>query len=265
MLGQREQLAGDDTDHLRSVVLITVLNYVLGHIVAVLVRDQELGAAVDLFHDHRLVGIGAMLQDPLDDPATVGMGRELADASPEAVHDEVDVLARHQLDDLLDHVVPVLVLDDSQYIGLQLLDQLCLLLDECMLQYLLQKHVSRTRERGGISYDLVGRWYLSYLLNNSAGVHLDGQVCKLPLHDACQHLLLNLATMLEELLDDIIAKDVLHELNSVRLNLSEDSVLLVAVRCLELLLDESRALLISAKFDDVVVDVLARERKKISV
>ena len=38
--------------------------------------------------------------------------------------------------------------------------------------------------------------------------------------------------MLEEFLNDIIPEDVGHELNCIRLDLSEDLVLLIAVRCL---------------------------------
>ena len=45
--------------------------------------------------------------------------------------------------------------------------------------------------------------------------------------------------MLEEFLDYVITKDVGHQLDRVRIELPEDLLFLVAVGCLELLLDES--------------------------
>ena len=44
--------------------------------------------------------------------------------------------------------------------------------------------------------------------------------------------------MFEEFLDHVVAKDVCHELYRIRLYLSENLVLLVAIGGLELLLDE---------------------------
>ena len=62
--------------------------------------------------------------------------------------------------------------------------------------------------------------------------------------------------MLEELLDDIVSENVGRQLHGVGLDLSKDPVLLVAVRILELLLDEARAVLVAAELDDVIVDGL---------
>ncbi len=54
-----------------------------------------------------------------------------------------------------------------------------------------------------------------------------------------QSLFLRLIAVLEELLDNVIAKNVSHELNCVWMELPEDLVFLVAVGGLELLLNES--------------------------
>ena len=62
--------------------------------------------------------------------------------------------------------------------------------------------------------------------------------------------------MLKELLDDVVAKDVCHKLKRVAVKLLEDLILFVAVSCFKLLLNEARAVLITAKFDNVIVDVL---------
>jgi hypothetical protein len=45
--------------------------------------------------------------------------------------------------------------------------------------------------------------------------------------------------MFEELLDDIVSENISHELNGIWLNLSEQTLFLVAVGCLQLLLYES--------------------------
>jgi len=75
-------------------------------------------------------------------------------------------------------------------------------------------------------------------------------------HLVRQDLLLRLIAMLEELLNYVVAKDISHQLNGVWIELSEDLVLLIAIGSLELLLNETRAMLIATKFDNVIVDFL---------
>ena len=62
--------------------------------------------------------------------------------------------------------------------------------------------------------------------------------------------------MLKDLLDNIVSKDIGHELQSVWLNFAKDLLLLVAVCSLELLLNKSRSMLITAELYNVVVNVL---------
>jgi hypothetical protein len=62
--------------------------------------------------------------------------------------------------------------------------------------------------------------------------------------------------MFEEFLNDIVAENILHQLYRVGQNLFEQLLLLVAVSCLQFLLDETRAMLIPTKFNDVTVDIL---------
>ncbi len=62
--------------------------------------------------------------------------------------------------------------------------------------------------------------------------------------------------MFEELLDDIVAEDILHQLNSIRLNLAEDPIFLLAVRDCEFVLDETRPVLISTELDNVAINFL---------
>lgn len=76
------------------------------------------------------------------------------------------------------------------------------------------------------------------------------------LHLFSQNSLLYLVPVLEQLLDDIVAEDVRHQLEGVGLDLAEQLLLLIAVGRFQLLLDEPRAMLITTKLYNVVVDVL---------
>lgn len=95
----------------------------------------------------------------------------------------------------------------------------------------------------------------AYLLNHATSIHLDRQVNHFTLHLLCQDFLLKLASVFKKFLYHVVAKDVLHQLEGVGFNLSEDLLLLIAISGLQLLLDESRAMLIPAELDGVVVDV----------
>lgn len=59
------------------------------------------------------------------------------------------------------------------------------------------------------------------------------------LHLIREDLLLRLVTMLEELLHNIVAEDVCHQLQRVWLDLTEDLFLLVTVGSFQLLLNEA--------------------------
>jgi len=76
------------------------------------------------------------------------------------------------------------------------------------------------------------------------------------LHVLGQNSFLHLVAVLKELLNNIVAKDICHELQGVGLYLAEDLVLLVTICSLEFLLDEPRSMLIATKLNDVVIDVL---------
>lgn len=58
-------------------------------------------------------------------------------------------------------------------------------------------------------------------------------------HLVCQNLLLRLVAVLEQLLHNIVAKDISHQLQAVGLDLPENLLLLVTVGGLQLLLDEA--------------------------
>ena len=75
-------------------------------------------------------------------------------------------------------------------------------------------------------------------------------------HMLSQNSFLHLITVLEELLNNIVAKDICHKLQGVGLYLAEDLLLLVTICSFEFLLDEPRSMLIATKLNDVRVDVL---------
>lgn len=83
-----------------------------------------------------------------------------------------------------------------------------------------------------------------------------GELCYLAFHHGRKNLLLNLVSMFEEFLDDIIAEDIFHQGDRIGFNLSEHLFFLVAVRRLELLLDKTRAVLITAELNNVTIDIL---------
>lgn len=76
------------------------------------------------------------------------------------------------------------------------------------------------------------------------------------LHLIRQDLLLRLVSMFKQLLDDIVAKDIGHQLQAIGLNLAEHLLLLVAVGRFQFLLNEARAVLVATKFNNMVVYVL---------
>jgi hypothetical protein len=79
---------------------------------------------------------------------------------------------------------------------------------------------------------------LPYLLDNATPIHLGGQGKHMALHLIRKDLFLGLVAMFEELLDNIVAKDVCHQLQAVGLNFAEHLLFLVAIRSLQLLLNE---------------------------
>jgi hypothetical protein len=78
----------------------------------------------------------------------------------------------------------------------------------------------------------------------------------LTLHDIGQASHLLFASMIEELLDDIVTKDIGHERERIRQDLAVHG-LSVLFRCIfEFGLDEAGAMLVTGKLDDMSKDLL---------
>ena len=96
----------------------------------------------------------------------------------------------------------------------------------------------------------------NYLLDHTAAVHLPSKVVHATLHSAGEMPLLILIAVLKELLYDIVSKHILHKLQFILLDFTENPFFLVAVCRLQLVLDKSGAVLVSAELYDVIVNVL---------
>jgi len=177
------------------------------------------------------------------------MDGELSDLSGEGIDDKMDVFGWHPFDRLLDNMVAVLIFHTFENVVLEFFDQTGLLIGEYVLKRL--THVSYH-----FSLQVCSSEFSSHFLYNSTSVHLQGQVQDLTLHFVREDLLHVLVAMLEELLNDVVSKDVGHQLHRISLNLLEDPLFLVAVGRLELLLNETGAVLIPTELDYVIVDVL---------
>ena len=77
-------------------------------------------------------------------------------------------------------------------------------------------------------------------------------------HLISKQLFLSLISVLEKLLNNVVTEDVRHQLASVRLKLPEDLVFFVTIGGLELLLDESRSVLVTTELYNVVINVLIK-------
>ena len=98
-------------------------------------------------------------------------------------------------------------------------------------------------------------------MHDPAPIHLSREGKNVALHLVGQDLFLRLIAMFKKLLYYIIAKHIGHQLQGVWLDLSKHLFFLVAVRSLQFLLNESRAVLIAAKFNNMVIDVLVFVRE----
>jgi hypothetical protein len=76
------------------------------------------------------------------------------------------------------------------------------------------------------------------------------------LHVLGQNSFLHLIAVFEELLNNIVAKDICHKLQGVGLYLAEDLVLLITICSLKFLLNKPRSMLIATKLNNVLIDVL---------
>mmetsp|Transcript_17494 Transcript_17494/g.47927 ORF Transcript_17494/g.47927 Transcript_17494/m.47927 type:complete len:212 (+) Transcript_17494:516-1151(+) len=180
--------------------------------------DQE------LLQQRRDLLRGAILDQPLDDPAAVAVLRHPAGLLLEGLHDEVDPVRGQPLDTLLDHVVPMLILDALNHVAFELTDEQHLLLD-----------------RHGVQR----------FLDDAAAVHLQRQTQDLTHELFGQDAPLLRVAIFKKLLDDVVTKDVAGELLHLLEHGLEGDLLFLLIGHLQLLLDQPGAILILRDFADV--------------
>lgn len=119
-----------------AIVWLTINDDMLDNIVAILIRQKLRGASVDVHHQPLLLITCAMLQYALDDTTSIVVRGQLRNLTLECLHDERNALLWELFNDFLDHVVPVLILCDTYYIGSELIDNGSLLIVQDMLESL---------------------------------------------------------------------------------------------------------------------------------
>lgn len=213
----------------------------------VLILNEILQFVVKNVQDRSRLRFFAILEYTLDYSATVRMCREREDLLGDIAYDELDAFTRATFDALLNDVIAILILDAFDNVAFELARDLHLIL---------------------------GRETLDGFLNHTAAVHLQGEreniasdaLGKVALVLRCAELEEFLArnkknegeewkSLLEPYLNDVVAEDVGHQLRRIGKNLFEDHVLLGVRGAFELLLNESRAVLIHGELGEVSDDV----------
>lgn len=142
----------------------------------------------------------------------------------------------------LDNVIRIARLYAVEDVRLELSDQNLALRQQDMFESLLH-HLSPVSAR-------------RQKLTHPTTVHLHRQREDVILHLLGESSFLALIAVLKQLLDDVVAEYVGHELIGIRHDLIEDLLTLVGRASLDPVLDESRAMLIATKLDDIAVDIL---------
>lgn len=170
------------------------------------------------------------LEDTLQDAARIAMGAERQDATAEGIRDEADRLRIfNYAEELLDDVVCILVLHELEHVTLQFLSQ--------------------------TQTDVVWK-VVEGLLDHATAVCAEGKR-----HDVSTHLFgeresLRFGAILEHLLHDVVAKDVLHERPRMWSNFLKDPFDLLGRRVVEPLLSKATPMLIHAKLHDVTANLV---------
>lgn len=138
MLAQVHELVEDKGDHPQAIFKPALHNDMLSDVVAELIGKEEMRTGTKLFDDDLIVFIIAVVHHALNHSAAVLVTRQHHDLAADSIHHEVKVLAVEQANHLLHHMVAILVECDAKSLGLQLLDQLKLLIDEHVLQCLVE-------------------------------------------------------------------------------------------------------------------------------
>jgi hypothetical protein len=114
--------------------------------VSVLILDEVLGVAVELVEKGASLRRRAVLEDALEDAATVRVRSETVDLTDASVGDEVEMLGRNTFESALDDVIALSVASALEDMTVELVDEADLLVDENVLESLYEeKEISSVR------------------------------------------------------------------------------------------------------------------------
>lgn len=197
----------------------------LNDIVSVLILNQILGVCMQFGKNWCGLFGGAVLENSLDDTASIRMCAECVHLTRECGDDELKCDGFDAFNTFLYHMISILILNTFQYMSVQFTNNLLLLLRwnafECLLNDTATIHLQCQRQH--MTFDLLGQgWFLF----------------------GCAKF--------KEFLNHIIAKHIGHQTVGRRQDFIEHQLLLSGRGTLQFLLNEPRTVLILRKFNNVI-------------
>mmetsp|Transcript_14138 Transcript_14138/g.40690 ORF Transcript_14138/g.40690 Transcript_14138/m.40690 type:complete len:217 (-) Transcript_14138:104-754(-) len=179
-----------------------MLEHALHDIVAVLVHRQALDIPEDFVDQIGHLLLRALLQQALDDPATIHVSRHALSAVCKSLRYEVDGVTRHVLYHRLDHMVAMHVLDALQDLPLEL---------------------------GGNGHLRFRREKFEHLLNHTAAILVRGKIEHLTLHLVRESLPLVGSAALEQFLHHEVPEYVAGKVSNIWQGDGKDAVFLLVL------------------------------------
>lgn len=216
-----------------SVLRLVEVDDVLNHVVAERILDKGDGVLRDLANQPVLLFAGSMIDAALENAAAVTMGTDLDAIVTDSIEDELRITRAQLVEALLDDVVAVQILDQINDAVAESVDNdVNLLGRRNELNHLLQSAGSMLVQRNA---DHV----LSSVLDKNGALFI--------------------VAILQELLAQVVAEWIGHQLDHVLIGLEPDHVNLLGVAVLELLLEVAAAMLILAERVDLATNSLERQ------
>jgi hypothetical protein len=209
------------------------VNDVLDHIVAKGILNKGNRILGDPLDQPNLLLARGMVNAALEDTAAVAVCSDINAMGSDSVEDELSIIGTKLVEALLNDMIAVQVLDelhDAEAKGID--DELCLLWSRHKLNHFLQSSSAMLVQ--GNSYHVLG----SVLYENGP---------------------LLIVAILEQLLAEVIAKRIGHQLHDVLVGLEPDHVDLLRHAVLKLLLEVAAAVLILAELIDRAPNLLERQ------
>lgn len=206
---------------------------VLDHIVPKGILNQNRGVFGDLRDEPDLLVARGMVNAALEDTAAVTVSTDVNAVGTDSIEDELRVLGTELVKTLLNDVVAVEVLNK--------------------LDNLVAQGIDDHLDLGG------GGDEFNHLLQGASAVLVESNADHVGSGILDQDGALVVIAVLQELLAEVVAKGVGHELNDVLVGLKPDHMDLLRVALLELLLQIAAAVLVLAEIVNLTAHVLERE------